>query len=128
MERGRRRPLGRRLTLLGYFLGKSFPGLQDNLEIAILLIVGVSVLPMIFEYLKHRRAANAIAQELGEAAEESSTGERHPPRRPGAVTVATARYRRDPVPFGRMPLGRLLRKASRTLQASTLDWQGWRRP
>ncbi len=56
------------VTLLGYFLGKSFPGLQDKLELAILLIVGVSVLPMIFEYLKHRRAARAIAHELGEAA------------------------------------------------------------
>jgi membrane-associated protein len=58
------------ITLLGYFLGKSFPGLQDKLEIAILLIVGVSVLPMVFEYLKHRREANAIAHELGEAAED----------------------------------------------------------
>lgn len=58
------------LTLVGYFLGKSFPALQDSLELAILLIVGVSVLPMVFEYVKHRRQANAIARELGEAAEE----------------------------------------------------------
>ncbi|MDC5696771.1 VTT domain-containing protein [Intrasporangium calvum] len=58
------------LTLVGYFLGKSFPALQDSLELAILLIVGVSVLPVVFEYVKHRRQANAIARELGEAAEE----------------------------------------------------------
>ncbi|ADU49753.1 DedA family protein [Intrasporangium calvum] len=58
------------ITLLGYFLGGAFPWLQDKLEVAILLIVGVSVLPMVFEYLKHRREANAIARELGEAAEE----------------------------------------------------------
>lgn len=58
------------VTVLGYFLGQAFPGLQDKLEVMILLIVGVSVLPMVFEYVKHRREANAIAAELGEAAEE----------------------------------------------------------
>lgn len=56
------------LTILGYFLGKSFPGLAKNLEYAVILIVAVSVLPMVFEYLKHRREANRIASELGEAA------------------------------------------------------------
>ena len=65
------------LTLLGYLLGKSFPGLQDKLEIAILLIIGVSVLPMVFEYLKHRREANAIAHELGEAAEDIAENVTH---------------------------------------------------
>ena len=56
------------VTLLGYFLGKSFPGLQDKLEVVILLIVAVSVVPMLFEYVKHRRAAQKIAAEVGEAA------------------------------------------------------------
>lgn len=65
------------ITLLGYFLGKSFPGLQDKLELAILLIVAVSLLPMVFEYLKHRRQANAMARELGEAAEEVARGATH---------------------------------------------------
>jgi membrane-associated protein len=58
------------LTLLGYFLGAAFPWLSDKLEVAVLLIVAVSVLPMLFEYLKHRRQANAIVDELGEAAED----------------------------------------------------------
>ena len=58
------------LTLLGYFLGAAFPWLSDKLEIAVLLIVAVSVLPMLYEYLKHRRQANAIVEELEEAAEE----------------------------------------------------------
>jgi membrane-associated protein len=65
------------LTLLGYFLGKSFPGIADKLEIAIVLIVLVSVVPMLVEYLRHRRQAKAIAAELGEAAgdiAESATG------------------------------------------------------
>jgi len=65
------------ITLLGYFLGKSFPGLQDKLELAILLIVAVSILPMIFEYLKHRREANAMAREFGEAAEDIAEGATH---------------------------------------------------
>ena len=56
------------LTLLGYFLGKSFPGIADKLEIAIVLIVLVSLVPMLIEYLRHRRQAKAIASELGEAA------------------------------------------------------------
>jgi membrane-associated protein len=56
------------VTLAGYFLGKSFPWLQDKLEIAILIIVLVSVIPMVIEYLKHRRAAREAARELGEAA------------------------------------------------------------
>ena len=45
------------LTLIGYFLGQTFPALQDHLELAILLIVAISVVPMIIEFLKHRRAA-----------------------------------------------------------------------
>jgi membrane-associated protein len=70
------------LTLVGYFLGKSFPGLSDKLEIAILLIVAVSVLPMVYEYLKHRREARAIAAEVGEAASDladrATDGDRSP--------------------------------------------------
>jgi len=58
------------LTLLGYFLGKSVPALADKLEIAVVLIVAVSVLPMVFEYVKHRRQAAAIVEEVGEAAED----------------------------------------------------------
>ena len=65
------------LTLVGYFLGKSFPALQNKLEVVILLIVAVSVVPMLYEYLKHRRAAQKIAAEMGEASgdiAERSTG------------------------------------------------------
>jgi len=41
------------ITLLGYFLG-GIALLQENLEAAILVIVFVSVLPMLIEYLRHR--------------------------------------------------------------------------
>lgn len=55
------------VTLLGFFLGQAFPSLTKNIEYAILLIVLVSLLPMIYEFLKHRREAKAVAVEMGEA-------------------------------------------------------------
>jgi membrane-associated protein len=54
------------VTLAGYFLG-GVPVVRDNLEAAILLIVALSVLPMVYEYLKHRREAKAAAEAAGEA-------------------------------------------------------------
>ena len=53
------------ITLIGYFLGQSFPVLRDHLEAAMLLIVLVSVVPMILEYLKHRREAGRAQAEAG---------------------------------------------------------------
>jgi membrane-associated protein len=46
------------LTLLGYFLG-GIEILQHNIEAAVLVIVFVSVLPMVVEYWRHRKAATA---------------------------------------------------------------------
>ena len=47
------------VTLLGHFLGQV--GLiRDNIEYAIMVLIGVSLLPMVYEYLRHRRAANAL--------------------------------------------------------------------
>jgi len=45
------------VTLAGYFLGSAFPSLKDHLEAVILLIVAVSVIPMVLEFLNHRREA-----------------------------------------------------------------------
>jgi membrane-associated protein len=53
------------VTLAGYFLG-GVPVIRDNLEAAILLIVFLSVLPMVYEYLKHRREARAAAAAAAE--------------------------------------------------------------
>jgi membrane-associated protein len=41
------------ITLLGYFLG-GITFLQENIEAAILVIVAVSVVPMLFEWWRHR--------------------------------------------------------------------------
>jgi len=51
---------GMGVTSLGYFLGE-IDVVKNNIEIAILVIVFVSILPMVFEVLRHRRTvANAI--------------------------------------------------------------------
>ena len=44
------------ITTLGYFLGE-IDAVKDNIEIAAIVIVGVSVLPIAFELVKHRRDA-----------------------------------------------------------------------
>jgi membrane-associated protein len=43
------------VTLAGYFLG-NVPFVKDHIELILLLVVFVSVLPMVVEYLRHRRA------------------------------------------------------------------------
>jgi membrane-associated protein len=53
----------------GYFLG-GIPFIANNLEAAILLIVALSVLPMVFEYLRHRRQANKVVADAIEETRE----------------------------------------------------------
>ena len=47
------------IVLAGALLGKAFPGLGKNIDLAILVIVFLSVLPMLYEWVKHRRAKAA---------------------------------------------------------------------
>lgn len=44
------------VTVIGYYLGQ-IPVVHNNLEVAILLIVAVSVVPMVVEFLRARRKA-----------------------------------------------------------------------
>lgn len=46
------------ITLLGYFLGAAFPSLGENIDKAILLIVAFSVLPVIWEWWRHRTTSD----------------------------------------------------------------------
>jgi membrane-associated protein len=46
---------GAGLTLLGYWLGTSFPAIGENIELAILVIIFVSLLPVAVEFIRHRR-------------------------------------------------------------------------
>ena len=43
------------ITLLGYFLGRSVPWLRDNIDYAVLAILAFSIVPLGYEWLKHRR-------------------------------------------------------------------------
>jgi membrane-associated protein len=54
------------LVLAGYFLGAAFPILGEQIDKAVIVIVFLSVLPMVFEWWKHRKEA----KELGEIREE----------------------------------------------------------
>ncbi|TWE11486.1 DedA family protein [Rudaeicoccus suwonensis] len=58
------------VTIAGMLLGKAFPGLADKIDIAMLVVVFLSVLPMLYEYVKHQREAKAIAAEVITAAED----------------------------------------------------------
>lgn len=47
------------ILLLGYFLGAAFPGLGENIDKAILVIVAFSVIPVGYEWWRHRRNGRA---------------------------------------------------------------------
>jgi membrane-associated protein len=43
------------VTMAGYLLGKRYPALGKRIELLSLVIIAISVLPIAFEFLKHRR-------------------------------------------------------------------------
>jgi membrane-associated protein len=43
------------ITVLGYWLGKKFPSLGDNIDKAILVILLATAIPVAYEWIKHRR-------------------------------------------------------------------------
>ncbi|NYG54542.1 membrane-associated protein [Nocardioides perillae] len=49
------------ITALGFFLGASVPGLGDNLELALLVVMAFFALPLVWEWWRGRRAAVAVA-------------------------------------------------------------------
>lgn len=57
------------VTVAGYFLGK-ITFIRTHIDVILVLIVLVSVIPMVVEYLRHQRRSHAIAGELGEAADD----------------------------------------------------------
>ena len=50
------------VTILGYYLG-NIPFIRNNIEAVLILIVAVSLLPMVVEFLLHRRRARTEATE-----------------------------------------------------------------
>jgi membrane-associated protein len=49
------------IPLLGFWLGTSFPFVEQNIDLIIVAIVLASVTPMLVEYLRHRRAKDRAA-------------------------------------------------------------------
>jgi len=47
------------ILLLGYFLGQAFPGLGENIDKALLVILSFTVIPIAWEWRRHRRAARS---------------------------------------------------------------------
>jgi membrane-associated protein len=54
------------LTLAGYFFG-GLPFIRDNFEYAVIGIVLFSLLPMVFEYVKHKRGLKLSKKQLDHA-------------------------------------------------------------
>jgi membrane-associated protein len=50
------------MTLLGYLLGSSIPNLDRHIEKVIVVVILLSISPGIFEYLRARRRAAALAR------------------------------------------------------------------
>lgn len=43
------------MTLTGYFLGRSIPGIEKHIEWVIGIVIFLSILPLVIKYLQHRR-------------------------------------------------------------------------
>ena len=52
------------ITTLGYVLGDRVPWVEENLELAILAIVGLSLVPIVIEVIRARRNPTPPAAEL----------------------------------------------------------------
>ena len=51
------------ITLLGYFLGSAFPTLGENIDKAIFVILAFSVIPIAYEWWRHRRTSGPRADD-----------------------------------------------------------------
>lgn len=50
------------MILGGFFLGRAFPALREHIEIVVIVIVALSLMPPIIEYIKARREKARAAQ------------------------------------------------------------------
>lgn len=50
------------LTMLGFFLGQTFPALGRNIDYAVIAILLFSVIPVAYEWWKHRRNGKAASK------------------------------------------------------------------
>ncbi|MGB6032532.1 MAG: VTT domain-containing protein [Bacteroidota bacterium] len=50
------------MTLVGYYLGRSIPGIEKNIEYVIGIVIFLSILPIIIKYWQHRSKKRADAR------------------------------------------------------------------
>ena len=61
------------MTLTGYFLGRAIPGIENKIEWVIAIVIFISVTPLIYKYVQHRRQRRKAAAKgtVAESAQES---------------------------------------------------------
>ena len=51
------------ITMLGFFLGQTFPALGQNIDYAVIAILAFSVIPIAYEWWRHRRTKGRQAED-----------------------------------------------------------------
>ena len=51
------------ILLMGYFLGAAFPSLGENIDKAIIVILVFSLIPVVYEWWRHRRTSSPLADD-----------------------------------------------------------------
>lgn len=49
------------MTLIGYFLGRTIPGIEKHIEYVIAAVVFISILPMVIKYAQHKLKQRRVA-------------------------------------------------------------------
>ena len=55
------------MTFIGYFLGRTIPGIERHIEYVIFIVIAISVLPIFIKYLQHRAQKRKNPPEAVEA-------------------------------------------------------------
>jgi membrane-associated protein len=50
------------MVLIGYFLGSAFPGVSQHIESVIVIVITLSILPGVIEWLRHRSRPGGAAE------------------------------------------------------------------
>jgi membrane-associated protein len=55
------------MVLIGYFLGSAIPGVSEHIETVIVIVVALSIMPGVIEWLRHRRKTAGAAETTTDA-------------------------------------------------------------
>jgi membrane protein DedA with SNARE-associated domain len=48
------------MLLIGYFLGKSIPNIEQNIHIVVFIVIILSLIPMLIKYIKDKKENQKI--------------------------------------------------------------------